>query len=206
MVSHDGGIRLEEYRIILQQHIVDYIAITDHNAIDFAVSAATELGSNIIIGEEISSTDGDIIGLYLQSKIPRGKSALETAALIHEQGGLVYVPHPFERIRKGLGGKILAEILSEVDIVEVFNGRAVFSSNNTEAQRFATLHNMISASSSDAHCWKEVGRAYSIVSENPSPQTLKRLLVEAQRHTLYSDSIHLLCPKRNVIRKRFAHV
>src|SRR4051812_4619386 len=100
--SKDGGISFEQYAHALSTNRLDVIAITDHDTIDFATHAQTELGDRIIVGEEIMSTGGEIVGLYLKEAVKAGLSPLETVKQIREQGGLVYVPHPFETVRKGL--------------------------------------------------------------------------------------------------------
>ena len=130
VASKDGGITPEQYADLLKSETVDIIAITDHDRIDFALGMRDALGKNrIIVGEEISTTDGEIIGLYLEKNIEPGLSAKETIKQIKKQGGLVYIPHPFEKVRHGLELETLEEIKNDIDIIESFNGRA-FGRNN----------------------------------------------------------------------------
>ena len=117
--SHDGGITQQQYMKALDKNLLDYIAVTDHNSIDFATRLKSELGERIIVGEEIMSSAGEIIGLYLSKVVMAGLTPRETIRQIKDQNGLVYIPHPFETIRKGLHPSIMEELLEFIDIVEV---------------------------------------------------------------------------------------
>src|SRR5580658_33632 len=94
VASPDGGIMADKYRECLELGKLDYIAITDHNSIDFALNLRTEFERKIIVGEEILTSEGEIIGLFLSELVPPNLSPIETIELIKRQGGLVYVPHP----------------------------------------------------------------------------------------------------------------
>src|SRR5260370_13768234 len=112
--SWEGELQAADYRRAVEQGGLDFIAVTDHNSIDFAAEVHAELGEKIIIGEEVTAREGELMGLFLTEVIPAGLSAAETAAKIHEQGGLVYIPHPFETVRKGLPMAALDAIATEV--------------------------------------------------------------------------------------------
>ena len=100
--SPDGGITLAQYQKVLNDGVLDCIAITDHNEVDFALHAHKTLGNKIIVGEEIMTTKGEIIGLFLKEKVAPQQSPADTVVSIKSQGGLVYIPHPFETVRKGM--------------------------------------------------------------------------------------------------------
>ncbi|MCA9330415.1 PHP domain-containing protein, partial [Candidatus Saccharibacteria bacterium] len=100
--SPDGGITAEQYAHVLSTGLLDMIAITDHNSIAYAQEVQKQLGDKIIVGEEIMTNDGEIVGLFLTQVIEPGLSAQETCRRIKAQHGLVYIPHPFETVRKGL--------------------------------------------------------------------------------------------------------
>ena len=141
---------------------LDAVCATDHNTIEGALRLR-ELadGFRVIVGEEISSRDGEIIGLFLEKPIPRDLSAEDTIARIHEQGGLVSVPHPYShnriyRIRR----EALERIWPTIDAIEVFNAREAIAGDNRRAQAFAQLHDIPGAVGSDAHRPWEIGRAY----------------------------------------------
>ena len=141
---------------------LDVVCATDHNTIEGALRLR-ELaeGFRVIVGEEISSRDGEIIGLFLERAIPRDLSAEETIARIHEQGGLVSVPHPYShnriyRIRR----EALERVWPTIDAIEVFNAREAIANDNRRALAFSVLHGIPAAVGSDAHRPWEIGRAY----------------------------------------------
>jgi len=141
---------------------LDVVCATDHNTIEGALRLR-ELadGFRVIIGEEVSSRDGEIIGLFLEKAIPRDLSAEETIARIHDQGGLVSVPHPYShnriyRIRR----EALERVWPTIDAIEVFNAREAIANDNRRALAFSQLHDIPGAVGSDAHRPWEIGRAY----------------------------------------------
>jgi predicted metal-dependent phosphoesterase TrpH len=178
--SKDGGLSPEEYAELLRNEILDVIAITDHNRIDFALGLQKALGPEyIIVGEEITTQQGDIIGLYLTSVIEPGMTAVNTADAIHAQNGLVYIPHPFEKIRKGLSAETLQEIADKIDIVETNNGRAVGNKNTILAQTWAVKNKAYAAASSDAHGRAGIGHTYTKLQNRPTKSSLLNELNEA---------------------------
>ena len=140
----------------------------------------------VIVGEEVRSRDGDLIGLYLERAVEPGLSAVETAAAIHEQGGLVGLPHPFDGFRASGGSQArgasdrLDELAAIVDYVEAHNARA-YRDANPQAAAFAARHALPAVASSDAHSVMEVGIASTVL---PGPFTtaaeLRALLPRAQ--------------------------
>jgi predicted metal-dependent phosphoesterase TrpH len=202
--SPDGSLKLSDYRKILEQGNLDFIAVTDHNTIDFAKTLFAELGSKIIVGEEISAKEGDLIGLYLTEVIPAGLSAAETAARIHSQGGLVYVPHPFEKVRKGLPAVVMYKIADRIDIVETHNGRALLPYKGKLAKVWAESHGKAIAASSDAHGPAGWGKTFSIVAEEPTRDNLLQILQAATFKTSMIGSRGILYPKLNRLRKKIS--
>lgn len=146
-----------------------HLAITDHERIDGALAAQAiappEL--TVIVGEEIRTADGDLIGLYLRAPIEPGLSAVETARRIRDQGGVVGLPHPYDRLRastaRRAGQDQLTELLDLVDYVEVFNARVIGGSGNRRAAEAAQQHDLPGVAVSDAHTVLEVGVSYSYV-------------------------------------------
>jgi predicted metal-dependent phosphoesterase TrpH len=199
--SPDGALRAEDYRQMLASHRLSCIAVTDHNTIDFAQQLHAGLGDSIIVGEEITTAEGEIIGLYLQHAIEPGKSALETAQAIRAQQGLVYIPHPFETVRKGITLSTLNTIADYVDIIEAHNGRAVFQNYSKQALLWSAQHHMLRAAASDAHGLRGWGKTYSELAQMPTSQTLLQLLATATLHTAFPGVHALLYPKINRLRK-----
>ncbi|MFI5262517.1 MAG: PHP domain-containing protein [Candidatus Limnocylindrales bacterium] len=147
-----------------------HIAITDHERLDGALEARDRApaGLTVIIGEEIRSADGDVLGLFLREAVPPGLSARETIVAIHEQGGLAGLPHPFDHFRhSGLAGDrdvALEELAGGLDFIEAYNARVAFGDANERAAEFALRHGLPGVASSDAHSLLEVGVACTIVT------------------------------------------
>jgi predicted metal-dependent phosphoesterase TrpH len=146
-----------------------HLAITDHERLDGALAArdAAPPELSVIVGQEVRTTAGDMIGLYLERAVPPGMSPSETAAAIREQGGLVGLPHPFDRFRASGGRRnaeeALQELLPLVDYVEGWNARIMAGSGNRLAAEFAAERGIPAVAVSDAHTVLEVGVAYTIL-------------------------------------------
>lgn len=151
---------------------LDMVCITDHNEIDGALRLKQRFPEHVIVGEEVKTGEGvDVIGLFIHTKIPKGTPARQTCDMIHEQGGLVYVPHPYAS-GKGGSGKILPVIDGMVDIVEGHNGRIHHPELNLRAQQWAAERNLPIGAGSDAHTLAEVGTAFVEMPDfDDSPQS-----------------------------------
>ena len=137
------------------------IAITDHNAFGGALEAA-ELARGgalrVIPGEEVKTDgQGEVIGLFISEAIPSGMSFGDTVGAIRDQGGLVYLPHPFDRMHAIPDTTTLHRHLAEIDVLETFNARLLFDAFNDEAARFARKYNLLAGAGSDAHVLQGVG-------------------------------------------------
>jgi predicted metal-dependent phosphoesterase TrpH len=147
-----------------------HLAITDHERIDGALRARDLARDEltIIVGEEVKSADGDLIGLFLERAVPPGLSGVETAAAIHDQGGIVGLPHPFDGFRHSGGAQAgaatdrLDALAALVDYVEVHNARA-YGSANPRAAEFAHRHGLPGVAASDAHSVMELGVAQTVI-------------------------------------------
>ena len=145
---------------------LDYVAITDHNTIQGALQARNSSPIRIIIGEEIKSKDGEIIGLFLETQVPKELSSIETVQRIKDQGGLVSIPHPFDHFRSSVIRKeALQDILPYVDIIEGFNARNIWDRDNLQAKEFARINEIVTTSVSDSHTLVEIGRNYVEIPE-----------------------------------------
>jgi len=155
---------------------IDRIAVTDHGTLDGARAAAAVDPERIIVGEEMRCLEGvDLIGLFLTTTIPDGRTARDTAEAIHAQGGVVYAPHPFAYLRQG--AERAALVLQLADVVEVFNSRAFVPRWNRQAREAAREAGLPGFASSDAHFPWEIGRAWT---ELP-PFTDARSFLDAAR-------------------------
>jgi hypothetical protein len=157
------------------------IAVTDHNTVEGALAVKEIAPFTVIVAEEVGSSEGEITGLFLNETIPRGLSPLETVQRIKEQGGLVSVPHPFDRFRGHvISRSALDEILPHIDIVEAFNSRNSLPADNRKAQEFARDHDLVVSGVSDAHTTFELGRTYIEMREfDGTPADFKLALAEA---------------------------
>ena len=139
---------------------LDVVAVTDHNTIRGALSVREKADFPVIIGEEVRTADGEILGLFLSEKLPKGLSASETIAQIKHQGGIVGVPHPFDSLRSALREDVMLALIDQIDFIEALNARMVFSGHNDKARAFASAHDKPVSAGSDAHSPWEVGRCY----------------------------------------------
>jgi predicted metal-dependent phosphoesterase TrpH/glycosyltransferase involved in cell wall biosynthesis len=159
--SHDCSIEVPELLDHAEGEGLGAIAVTDHNVFGGALEAV-ELAQDreliVIPGEEVKTDgQGEVIGLFLEREIPRGLSFADTLAAIREQGGLVYLPHPFDRMHSIADPATLHRHLPEIDVLEVYNARLLFEAYNDEALRFARKYGLIAGAGSDAHVLQGVG-------------------------------------------------
>jgi predicted metal-dependent phosphoesterase TrpH len=202
--SPDSRTPLAAQAAALRAAGIDVVCATDHNTIEGALRLR-ELGTEglrVIVGEEISSRDGEIIGLFLEKAIPRDLPAEETIGRIHEQGGVVSVPHPFSRNRLyHLRRDALERVYALIDCIEVFNAREAFAADNRRAEAFAKEHEIPGAVGSDAHRASEIGRAWIEVDEFSGPEDFVAAVRGGDVHgRLTGQAIHL-ATRYDVFRK-----
>ena len=171
------------------------IAVTDHNEISGALDAAAKAdayGVKVIVGEEVKTArQGEVIGLFLDEKIPRGLTLAETVAEIRRQGGLVYVPHPFDRMHAVPDYEHLLGILDEVDAIEVFNPRVAIGAFNEEAARFAAKYRIPAGAGSDSHVAQGLGSVRIRMRDFDGPEEFLQSLREADIVTKPSSLLYV---------------
>ncbi|MFZ1156102.1 MAG: PHP domain-containing protein, partial [Solirubrobacteraceae bacterium] len=171
------------------------IAVTDHNEISGALEArekAKAAGVKVIVGEEVKTAEqGEVIGLFIEEKIPRGMSMAETVAEIKRQGGLVYVPHPFDRMHSVPDYEHLLGILDDVDAIEVFNPRVAIGAFNEEAVRFAAKYRIVAGAGSDSHVAQGLGSVRIRMRDFDGPQEFLQSLSDAEIMTKPSSLIYV---------------
>ena len=133
--------------------------LTDHNSISGALELEKLGAGRVVVGEEIMTTQGELIGLFLSRLVPAGLTAQETATEIRRQGGLVYLEHPYDAFRRHLTEEAIEEIADLIDIVEVLNGRSDGQANQ-RAQDLCETLGAAPAAGSDAHTLREIGSVY----------------------------------------------
>ncbi|MHB8576451.1 MAG: PHP domain-containing protein [Dehalococcoidia bacterium] len=159
--SRDGLTTPERYVERSVDRGITCAAISDHNNIDGAVAVRRIAPFKVIVSEEIRSSEGEIIGYFLKDSIPKRLTPEETVRAIREQGGLVGVPHPFDRWRSSpITLEALDRIVDDVDIIEVFNARNLQQADNVKALRYARKHGRLESAGSDSHHHSEIGSAW----------------------------------------------
>ncbi len=153
------------------------IAVTDHNTIAGGLAAREQVAANgldlhVIVGSEIKTTTGEVIGLYLQEEIPRGLPFADTIEAIRAQGGVVYVPHPFDRLHAIPDPALLRRLADQIDVIETCNGRLYRESFNRQAQAFAERHDLLMGAGSDAHVGEGIGTACLELPRFSDPESL----------------------------------
>jgi predicted metal-dependent phosphoesterase TrpH len=191
------------------------IAITDHNEVSGALEArriAEEMGGiEVIVAEEVKTAEqGEVIGLFLEEKIPRGMTMAETIAAIRRQGGLVYVPHPFDRFHSVPDYEHLLDMVEEIDILEVFNPRVALTAFNEEAERFASKYRIVPGAGSDSHVAQGLGSVRVRIHDFDGPEEFLEAMRDADitrkhKNLVYVQALKLLqttgrqkAPKRRV--------
>ena len=164
--------RLEDIEGYCRRNNVDVVAITDHDTIAGALELkAMSPDLRVIVGEEIKTRQGEVVGLFLEHEIEPGLDALETCRLIKQQGGLVYIPHPFDLLKiNRVKKRALMEILDMVEIIEVFNAKLVTPIYNIVADRFADQQGKVAAAGSDAHYLKAIAVCLNEIDDFSTPQ------------------------------------
>ena len=158
--SHDCAVPVGALLDYAEAQGLGAIAVTDHNVFRGAQEAVERArGRDLVVipGEEIKTESGEVIGLFLEREIPRGMSMGDTIAAIREQNGVVYLPHPFDRLHTIPDAPTLHRHLAEIDVFEVYNARLLFEGFNDEALRFARKYNLTMGAGSDAHVLQGVG-------------------------------------------------
>jgi len=179
---------------------LDVIAITDHDSAAGGLEAremAPRYGVRVIVGEEVKTSEGEVIGLFLEETIPGGMSFAETIAAIKAQGGIVYVPHPFDRLHTIPSPNVLRANVADIDVIEVFNSRLAFPGFNELAERFAQRYNIPAAAGSDAHVLPGIGTALCGIDDFEGAHDFVAALAESRvvrrpRSLIYLQSLKLL--------------
>jgi hypothetical protein len=159
------------------------IAVTDHNEVSGALDArakADRFGVKVIVGEEVKTADqGEVIGLFLEERIPKGLTLQETIADIRRQGGLVYVPHPFDRLHSVPDYEHLLAVVDDIDAIEVFNPRIAIPAFNEEAVRFAAKYRIVGGAGSDSHVAQGLGEVRIRMRDFDGPEEFLESLRDA---------------------------
>ena len=161
---------------------ISCLAVTDHNTISGALEMKRVAPFRVIVGEEILTTRGEIIGLFLSEEVPPRLTPVETVSRIKDQGGLACVPHPFDRFRphSRLRPDVLEALAPALDLIEVFNSRTYLLSDSARALEFAQSHGLPGTAGSDAHVIGEIGRSYVEIPDFNDAEQFRLALSQAR--------------------------
>ncbi len=167
---------------------LDKLAVTEHNNLDGALAAKALAPELVIVGEEIKTTHGEIIGYYLTEVVPRGLSPMETIARLRDQGAFITIPHPLDTLRSSaMGLPHVLEVIDLVDALEVRNARCVRPQDNVAAAALAVEHGKLVTAGSDEHTLSELGRCYvELPPFTDSAEGLRTALAQATVHGIES--------------------
>jgi predicted metal-dependent phosphoesterase TrpH len=186
--SHDCATPVEVLLASAAEQGLGAIAVTDHNEISGALEAQAQAARSgphppvkVVVGEEIkTASQGEVIGLFLHERIPRGLTLAQTIAEIKRQGGVVYVPHPFDRMHAVPDYEHLLPVLDDVDAIEVYNPRVAIGAFNEEAARFAAKYRLPAGAGSDAHVAQGLGSVRVRMRDFDGPAEFLQSLRDAE--------------------------
>jgi len=184
--SHDGQSSLEELIQRCAEVGLDRIALTDHNTVEGALALAELAPELAIVGEEAKTREGEVIGLFITRRLPPYLRPEEVMDLVHEMGGLTYIPHPLDRHRANFRVERIVELADRIDIIETYNAWCEPPENQAAARLAAELEK-VAATGSDAHAAQELGRSWMEIEEFTSPMDFLEKLRSA-RHVITANS------------------
>ena len=184
--SHDGQSTLEALIERSRECSLDRIALTDHNTVEGALELARMAPELTIVGEEVKTREGEVIGLFITEHLPPYQAPEEVMDLIHGMGGLSYLPHPLDRRRSNFRPERVVELADRIDIIETYNSWCD-ASTNADAAKLAADLGIVVATGSDAHSVRELGRSWMEIDDYNGPaEFLDRLRLA--RHVVTASS------------------
>lgn len=189
--SKDSLTTVEELLAACRRKSIDRVVITDHNTIQGALAAKNLDPTRVIVGEEIMTTEGELLAAFVQEEIPPHLDPLETIQRLKEQGAFISVSHPFDRMRAPWGSEGLDRILPYIDAIEIFNSRCMWPGFNRQAQKYARQNGLAGTSGSDAHTSAEIGTATMLLQEFEDAESLRVAMRSATaRNRLSGPWVH----------------
>ena len=205
--SSDSRLSLRKIGAFLEKNADFGIILSDHNVLEGALELQKSFPDRVIAGEEIKTESGEVTGLFLGERIPPMRKLDWTMDAIIAQGGLVYVPHPCDRLRTSrLRPEVLGGVLKRADIVEIFNSRNVFGKDDEKAQALAEEYALAKGCGSDAHTYWELGNSHVEFAQafELTPDGLLSALEDAVYHTKRTfRGIHVVTKAQKIKKKYF---
>ncbi|MHB8626750.1 MAG: PHP domain-containing protein [Aggregatilineales bacterium] len=187
--SRDCLTSLEALIAACQRKGIDRLAVTDHNTAAGALALAKLVPDLVIVGEEIMTTRGEILGYFMKESIPAGLTPDETIRRLRDQGAVISVSHPYDRLRKGAWAEPdLLAIFDRVDAIEIFNSRCLYAEDNDKAQHLAASRQKPGTVGSDAHIPYELGHATLTMQPFEGPGDFYESLRDATPVTMRSPA------------------
>ena len=179
--SMDCNTTLEKIIRTCQKKHINCIALSDHGSIEGALKLKQMAPFYVIVAEEVLTAEGEIMGMFLQEKVPSGLSMEESICRIKSQGGLLCAQHPYDKIRAdSLKAEVMEKIADQIDVVEVFNARNLMKKSSEQARVFAEVHHLPGTAGSDAHAAYEIGNAYVELPEFKGREDFLSALVQGK--------------------------
>lgn len=184
---------------------LDRLAITDHNTLHGAMEAQAAAPDLIIVGEEIKTTEGELLALFVTKEVPKNLEPMAALKHLKDQGAFISVSHPFDPQRSGWSMETLEKLVPLVDAIETRNARVVDAAYNTHAEEFAAAHNLSGTAGSDGHHPSEIGRVYSLLPEFHDAESLRKAIRDAQNcGKPSSPMVHFYSVWAKIVKKRNA--
>ena len=184
---------------------INCLGVADHNTLAGSLKMKEIAPFRIVPGEEILTTEGEVIGFFLEREIPSKLSMMETISLIKQQGGLVCIPHPYDRLRySAFKDQVLDEMMSDIDIIEGFNARSLSKRNAIKAMALARKYGKPASAGSDAHTLAEIGNAYVEMPDFKSKEELLNSLLKGKISGNQTSPTAHFASTMNRIKKRLA--
>ncbi len=181
--SKDSTVKIQDLVIACENKGIQKLVVTDHNTISGALQAQKLDSHHFIVGEEIMTQQGELLGIFVKEEIPAGFSALKTVELLRSQGAFISVSHPMDVFRSGHWEiNDLFSIVSYIDAIEIFNSRCLLPQFNTRAREFSQRYKLLGTVGSDVHSIVEVGKATLTLPDFDEAPSLKHALTMAQPH------------------------
>jgi predicted metal-dependent phosphoesterase TrpH len=186
--SKDSLVKIQDLPRICDKKDLQKLVVTDHNTITGALQAQQLDPQRFIIGEEIMTRQGELLGIFISEEIPSGLPAPDTIAILRSQGAFISVSHPFDTLRKGhWQPEDMNAILPYIDAIEVFNSRCLLPQTNQEALAYAQQHHLLGTVGSDSHTLFEIATATLYLPDFTDAASLKRSLALAEPHVRLSS-------------------